>query len=472
MNITQNANSAVYTHGWDTVFSIPVPDVNKAIVDKKSSPADFSFTDPTNTFKLEGTFGDWQMVQGGDGKEVRLNLPLTTIDLTFLSNGQKLSFAGNCVIGIELHYVPHTVAKAVLAPGSNPMALKVKPTSDSPTQPVAFIVDMQVTPTPGTIAEAVLKQGVQEWASANLALFGHVFAVVDLNTMIDQGQWGFVAPNYTSYAYLTDGGSIADDLFGVLSMTGKRTGTTLNEQLPQNAIPQGSKAGFLVSQTRTLYDLIRPAIMQAYPGLSDANFLMNASGDTLYLTEGTSVDLKPVDHNGSTYNPKLTQLHIQSVGEVLTLTSHTETEVVAGITAICQATHWYTVDLGAATAGQTLKFTQYQTPSIIHSINQSEGSHITQMIIAIVAAVALIILIILTDGAALIIGGLVIGLLIGANQIVPALIEKVNKDDSPDIGLLITNAVAPIVWSASSVFKLTYGHMNNSLQLGGDPNFI
>lgn len=472
MTIVQDTNQAVYTHGWDTVFSIPVPDVNKAIIDKKSSPKSFTFADPSNTFTLDGTFGDWQLVQGGDGKEVRLTLPLTTIDMTFVSNGQKSSYSGNVVIGIELHYVPHTDVANVAADGVKPMALKVKPHSDDPDQPVAFVVDMSVTPTPGTVAEAVMIQGLQEWASANLAVFGHVFAVVDLNTMIDQGQWGFVAPNYTSYAYLTDGSSIDNDLFGVLTMTGDRTGESLNEQLPQNAIHPGSKSGFLVSQKRALYDLIRPAIMVSYPGLTAENFLMNAAGDTLYLTEGTSVDLKPVEHHGSTYYPKLTQMHIQSVGEVLTLTSHTETEVVAGITAICQATHWYTVDLGTAAAGQTLQFTQYQDPSIIHSISQSEGSHVTQLIIAIVAAIALIILAILTDGAALIIGGLVIGLLLGANQIVPALIEKVNRDDSPDIGLLITNAVAPIVWSASNVFKLTYGHMNNSLQLGGDPKFI
>lgn len=463
-------NQAVYTHGWDTVFAIPVPDVNKAIVDKKSSPKAFEFTDPQNVYKLEGTFGDWQMAQGGDGKEVRMNLPMTTLKVTFLSNGQCHEYSGSCIIGIELHYIPHT--DAIAAVKSNPMALKAKPTSDSPDQPVAFVIEMNVSPTPGTIADAVLKQGMQEWASANLAEFGHVFAVVDLDRMIDTGDWAFCTPNYTSYAYLTDGASITNDLFGVLTMTGKRSGAKLNEQLPQNAIPKGSVSGFLVSQTRTLYDLVRPSIMQAYPGLTDENFLMDAAGDTLYLTENTSVELKPVQHNGSTYYPKLTQLKVKSIGEVITMTSTTETEVVAGITANCDSTHWYTVNLGTAKAGQTLKFTEYQKPSIVHSITQSEGSHITQLIIEIVAAIALVILAILTDGAALIVGGLVIGLLIGADQIVPAEIEKANKDDSPDIGLLLANAVSPINWTASGIYQLTYGHMNNALQLGGNPKFI
>jgi hypothetical protein len=255
-------------------------------------------------------------------------------------------------------------------------------------------------------------------------------------------------------------------------MTGTRTGEKLNEQLPQNAIPSGSKSGFLISQTRALYDLIRPAIMQAYPGLTEQNFLLSDDGNTLYLSEGTSIGLTPVTHDGSTYYPKLTALSVQSVGETLTLTSHTETEIVSGITAICQSTHWYTVDLGACNSGQTLLFNEAQAPDIVHSVNQSEGSHLTQLIIAIVAAVALLILAVLTDGAALIVGGLVIGLLIGADMIVPAAIEDANKDTSPSVDLLLVNAVNPITWTASKVFSLTYGHMDNALQLGGDPNFI
>ncbi len=464
-------SAAVYTHGWDTVFALPVPDVNKAIVDKKSSPAGFSYTDPTSVYSVSGTFGDWQMVPGGDGKEVHMLLPLTAVTLTYAGTGKSQSYTGQVTLGIELHFLPHDEA-AVAPSGGKPMALKVKATSEDPDNPVAFLVDLEVTPTPGTIDAACLKAGLTAWACDNLGLFAHVFAVVDLNLLVDQGKWGFVTPNYTSYAYLTDGDAAEDDLFGVLTMTGDRTGEKLNEQLPPNAIPAGSKSGFLVSQTRALYDLIRPAIMQAYPGLTDQNFLLSDDGNALYLTEGTSVQLAPVTQDGSTYVPNLTALSVQSVGETLTLTSHTETEIVAGITAICQSTHWYTVGLGPCNAGQTLLFSEAQPACIVHSINQSEGSHLTQLIIAIVGAVALLLLAVLTGGAALIVGGLVIGLLIGADMIVPAAIEDANKDTSPSIDLLLVNAVNPITWTASKVFSLTYGHMDNALQLGGDPNFI
>jgi hypothetical protein len=108
----------------------------------------------------------------------------------------------------------------------------------------------------------------------------------------------------------------------------------------------------------------------------------------------------------------------------------------------------------------------------VHDIHQSEGSVITQLIVAIVAAIALLLLIILTDGAALVVGGLVVGLVMGANQIVPAAIEKINHDDSPDISLLLVNSVHPIQWTGSREFLLNYASLNMSLQLGGDPRFV
>jgi hypothetical protein len=294
--------------------------------------------------------------------------------------------------------------------------------------------------------------------------------VVDLNLMVDQGRWGFVTPDYTSYAYL-DGQDLDHSTFAVLCMTGNRTGETLTEQVSPAAIPSGSVAGFVISQARVLSDLVRSAIMQAYPGLTDQNFLMSQDATTLYLTDGTSVALPPVQHAGSTYYPNLTQLSIKSNGQILTLNSLTATEVAAGITATCEATHWYTIKLGTSSNGQTLTFVEFQPPSIVHAIHQQPGSAITQLIIGIVAAIALIILSILTSGAALVVGGLIIGLTMGVDQIVPALIDKVNKDDSPDISLLLVNAVDPITWTASKEFSLDYGSLNVSLQLGGNPSF-
>ncbi|MCO6010407.1 TULIP family P47-like protein [Actinoallomurus purpureus] len=460
-------DAAVYTYGWDTAFAIPVPDVNQAIIDHKSSPPDFSITEPT--FSVTGNFGDWQVCQGGDGKAVRMIWPLSQVVLTYTSTGKQLTFPdGHAVVEVELHYIPHTGAEGSFT--GNPQALVVNPTASTPTVPPLSIIDVQLTPPPGTVSGALVQQALLDWGTAHLADFAHVFAVVDLNPIVDTGQWGFVTPNYTDYAYL-DGDSLQDSVLGVLCMTGTRTGDQLPEQVSQAAIPSGSVAGFVVSQARMLNDLVRPAIMLAYPGLTDGNFLLNSDATELYLTEGTSIPLAPVVQDGSPYYPSLTNLTVTAEGSTLILNSYTSTDIVEGITATCQATNWYTITLGTSSNGQTLSFTATQQPDIVHSIHQSPGSILTQFIIMLVGTLALGILAVLTDGAALVVGGLVIGLILGASQITPALIEKLNGDDSPAIDLLLANAVDPIVWTASSGFSLDYAGLNVSLQLGGDPLF-
>ncbi|MEL7159135.1 MAG: TULIP family P47-like protein, partial [Bacteroidota bacterium] len=73
---TDNATTA-FTYGWDTAFGIPVPDANKAIVDKKSSPPDFSYAG--SGFKLSSNFGNWQIANGGSGKNIRFSIPLVDV---------------------------------------------------------------------------------------------------------------------------------------------------------------------------------------------------------------------------------------------------------------------------------------------------------------------------------------------------------------------------------------------------------
>lgn len=465
------ANQAVYTYGWDTAFGIPVPSANKAIVDKKSSPTQFQYTDSQNIFALSSSFGDWQICEGGSGTNVRFSLPLSSIVLTYKNTGKVVNCpSGTAVMEVNMHYIPHqdTEEKDVK---SNPVALKVNPVSVSETQPAAILISLVLSEDVGTISNAIIQEGLKDWLNANLAEFNHIFSVVDLNRMIDQGKWGFVTPNYTSYAFL-DGKNLSDSILGILTMTGNRTGDGLANQISNNIIPSSSKAGFVVSQERTLLDLIKPAIMQAYSGLTDENFLLNNEATMLYLKDGVSVNLSTITYNGIEYQPVLTQLSVESVSEIITLQSQTDTEIVAGITAKCTATNWYKIELGTSQNGQTLKFVESQPADIQHTIEQSEGSIITEIIIAIVAAIALIILAIATGGAALIVGGLIIGLILGADMIIPDVIKDVNTDTSPAIDLMLINAVDPIQWTDSKDFKLDYASMNVSLQLGGDPLFI
>ncbi|NDJ57513.1 TULIP family P47-like protein [Enterobacteriaceae bacterium 4M9] len=462
------STTGVYTYNWDTAFAIPIPDVNKTIVDQKSSPSGFTMTAP-DSYTASARFGDWQLCMGGDGKNVRFSIPMTGIVVEYSTGRRVTCDSASAVIEINLHYIPHDATGDV---PSRPMALVAKTTSDDPSTPVVALAgQVTLSPDPGTITSAVFGQALLDWCNANLGEFSHIFSVVDLNRMIDQQQWGFVTPNYTGYSYL-DGSTPETSILGVLTMTGDRSGDTLSEQISPSAIPTGSEAGFLVSQERTLYDLVRPAIMVAYPGLTHDNFLMSNDKTRLYLEQGVSVDMPPVEHNGSTYYPKLTALTVETDGETFTVTSTTNTYITFGITSETTATNWYTLDLGTSNNGQTITFIQTQPTDEQYSVHQDPGVIITEIILSIIIGLVSIICAPLTEGASLVLGGLVIGLLLGASQIATATIESVNKDTSPAVDLLMINAVDPIKWTGSSVFTLNYVHPNISLQLGGDPLFV
>lgn len=470
MNLS-DTNTEVQTYNWDTVFAIPVKYVNKAIADKGSSPKSFTYKD--SLISLTGNFGTWQICQGGDGKNMRFAFSLSSLVMTMLSTGKTTNVdSGNFVIEIILEYLPHTDPNNT-NPNSKPVKLVVKSTSDDPDNPPVAKVMSSYDGSPGDIEVAMLDLGITNWCNANLAEFDHIFAVVDLNTMVDT-KWQFVTPNYTSYGYV-DGPTLDDSVFGVLCMTGNRTGENNDQQISPNAIPTNSVAAFLIAPQLMMNNLIAPAIANAY-GLSTSDFTLSPDGSTLTLNSGITPDLPPVqDDNGNSYTPTLQSLSIQTNGQVLELISTTQTVIddALGVVATCTATHWYNITLGSTQNGngQALNFSYAQPPSIVHSVAQTSEGVINEIFYDITIALAAAILIILTGGAAAVAVGVVAGLLIGAIDISAALEKSLNTDTSPAVDLLIANAVAPITWPDAGDFKLNNAGLNVALQLGGDPLF-
>lgn len=182
--------------------------------------------------------------------------------------------------------------------------------------------------------------------------------------------------------------------------------------------------------------------------------------------------MPPVQQGSSTYYPKLTALTVETDGETFTVTSTTTTYITFGITSQTTATNWYTLNLGTSNNGQTITFIQTQPTDQQYTVHQDPGVVITEVILSIIIGLVSVICAPLTDGASIVVGGLVIGLLLGASQIATGAIESVNKDTSPAVDLLMVNAVDPIKWTGSSSFTLDYVHPNISLQLGGDPLFV
>jgi hypothetical protein len=470
---TSSSGVTADTFGWDTVFAIPVPYVNKAIVDHKSSPRSFSFTDPYGKYSCQGDFGDWQICQGGDGENLRMILPVMNIKgwLKPEKTTEKFIYEKlKVIIQIRLQFIPQEKQPNERKKGTF-RNLIVLNRSKKPTEPVCSLVSVEWESgqmSPG-FAEYVFEGALINWCNSNLAEFEHVFTTVNLDRYIDKKQWSFCNPTYTSYAYV-DGKSLEDSVFGVLCMTGGHPPGNNLQQISPKTIPRGSQGGFLLSCERFLTDLVLPTLELQWKDAGTSKFTV--SDKLLQLSDGASVELPQVKHSGSTYTPYLKKFRLTVTGQVLEIYAYTEVSLSPGITGWCESYHWYTIGIGSNKNGQTLAYNQHQAPVSNHGTVHGPGVIVGEIILGILAGIVILILGIVTDGATFVVGAILVGLLFGTAAASPEIVQLVQQDAAPSIDLLALNVSHPVTWPDSKDFKLTFASLNDSLQIGGHLGFV
>jgi hypothetical protein len=465
------AAQAAPTYGWDTAFAIRVDDANATIAARKSSPPSFAATGTDSlsgtAFTADGTFGDWRITLGGSGTLLHMATPIPT--MTVSANGTSWPFTGGqAVIEVELEYVPHTDQPADPAQGTL-HDLVVKSGGGTAATPVVTVDALTFAEATWPEFSADVTDALGAWFNANLADFEHVFATVNLGRVADQGAFQWLLPTYTGYAYV-DRDTEDDSVLGILCMTEGRPADALVAEITPNAIPAGSRAGFLISAERFLAEMVLPSLPAAFPGSAAGDFALTADLSALAL--GAPVQLNDVQSGGSTYAPLLQSMTVTAAAQTLTIDSTTRVEVSWQIWAYCHSTIQYEVVLKPQSDGkQTLAFQQVGTPVQENWTEKGEGVEITEIIAGIVAAVATVVVGVLTGGAGFVVAGLVAGLLVGAANAAPNVIAVVGTDDAPSIDLLVVNATDPLVWTDQRDFPLTSAGLNASLLLGGTPAF-
>jgi len=68
-------DQSISTNGWDTVSICRVSALNAQIKVAKTYPESMDITEPGSTISVNGEFDAWQVVTGGDGKNVKINVP-------------------------------------------------------------------------------------------------------------------------------------------------------------------------------------------------------------------------------------------------------------------------------------------------------------------------------------------------------------------------------------------------------------
>ncbi len=472
------------TYGWDTVFAIRADDVNASIKRLATSPTTFSgsTTDPAThkSVQVSGGFSDWHITLGGSGKLLNMRTPVTSLVASgTTAGGQPLTFTfgpGSFEIQVELEYVPHTDPPADASGTFHNLVVKASP--EAPAEQVVTVLggydfgtstDEHKLPF-ADVADDVIA-AMQTWFNDHLGDFEHVFATVNLNRTADQGQFAWLLPTYTSYAFV-DGPTLDESVLGILCMTGGRPATGLDQEVSPNAIPAGSRAGFLIAPERFIAEMLWPSMPLVYAGAKPADFAPRTDGTGLTLAKGPVTIKDMVDDDGNPHTTVLQNLEVSTADATLTIDATTSVEVSPGIQAFTHNTVAYTMALHQVSPTvQTIFYVQDGKAVVEHWTEESEGVAITKILAGIAAALIAIVIGVLTDGAGFVIAALVLGVLVGVGDKVPDIIAAANTDDSPSVSLLTFNAVDPLQWSDQKDFTLDQVALNYSLQMGGTAHF-
>jgi Clostridium P-47 protein len=464
------AGTSAFTYGWDTAFAIRMPDANAAIVKAGASPKTFTQVAPDNSCTANGSFGPWQICRGGDGVLIHFAIPLTAGSMVY--QGQTYAMAGGvATIEVALRQIPPQSV-----PGQAPASahdLVVQTLATSVTQPAVSVIDLKLPVDPGFICKALMSGLLDAWFNANLDQFTHVFNTVTINKIVDKAQFQWLAPTHTSYAY-ANGATDEDCVFGVLCMTQNRPDGGIASQLSPNAIPAGARSGFLIARERFLEEMVLPALPTAFPGSAATDFAM--SSDKTAVISVANVNAKSVECAGITYQPVVISLNISVEGDEIVVSSVTRTDIALGTYSEVTVTSYQRLKAATKPDGsQTLVYEQSRPPIQDHSTKSSADGEALKIILEVAAAVIALVLTVLTDGAFLIVALIILSLLVGLLEALPALIANAVgnqvSDASPSLALLVSNSTDPIRWPGGSDYVLTSAGLNDSLQLGGNPGF-
>jgi len=447
-----------------------MPDANAAIVKAGTSPKTFTQVAPDQSCSASGAFGPWQICRGGDGVLIHFAIALTAGSMSY--QGKTYAMAGGVVtIEVALRQIPPQPTTGKAAASTHDLVVQTQATSA--TQPAVSVADLSLPVDPGFIGKALMSGLLATWFNANLSAFTHVFNTVTINRIVDQAQFQWLTPTHTSYAY-ANGPTDEDCIFGVLCMTQNRPDGDIASQLSPNAIPPGARSGFLISRERFLEEMVLPALPTAFPGSSASDFAM--SSDKTAVISVASVNTKSVECAGITYQPVVTSLSISVDGEEIVVSSVTRTDIALGTYSEVTVTSYQRLKVATKPDGsQTLVYEQTRAPIQDHCTESTADGEALKIILEIAAAVIAVVLTVLTDGAFLIVALIILSLLVGLMEALPALIANAVgnqvSDASPSLALLVSNSTAPIRWPGGSDFVLTSAAMNDSLQLGGNPGF-
>lgn len=459
--------ASVDTGGWDTVSAIHISELNRAIQVSGTSPDGFTKLAQTGV-KVTADFGDWKILPDSDGPTLSMELPLSTVVVK--EGGQTRRYAqASALVDVHLELLPHDPNDQ----GNERLHLlvvKLKPGRGK--KHPATVTKVTIQEQHSITDEVYISMALGRWLDANLHSFTQVFATVNIHQIVEQNEaFSWLKPTHVAYAFGYNALDPENSILGVLCQTGGRSADGLIYQVQAETVPAGATAGYVISRARFLRDMLATALPLSFDGLKLSNLKIDKDNSGLEMKK--PCQLKNVESDGKTYNPKLTLLDLRLDQTELSLESVTKTRIFPGIFSVCSAIGHYTFGLivkkdGTKTLGyqETLPFKSENTTE------KTKAAKITEIILGIIAAVAGLVLMICTVGSGTLLAYALYTALYGGIATITAMeaVELIREGDGPPVDALIFNATSAVTWSTGCRFDPTSAGLNGDMLFGG--NFV
>ncbi|WP_439069512.1 TULIP family P47-like protein [Serratia nevei] len=439
--------SAVTTNGWDSVSICRVSALNQRIALEKTYPDSI---DTVNApFALKAKFKAWSITTGGDGRNVKVRVPLGFGTYKGM-NGKSYQVDGmSADVYVKLSYFP--APRPVLAQDGD-YDLQVNTQLTDPDDPIAAVISLKdpnkVLP---DMDKMLLRGLLEQWLNEpeNLEQFDTLFSTVVINNMgNDSDEFKWLRATSMSYAY-TDSGSEENSIFGVLAMTNERDATGLPNQMPALRLERDDNASFLISREIFVKYQLLPALPYIFEDTSADNYVLDASGTTII---GKNIKLEGIKVGAITYYPVVENFDINFDETYVRTECKVRTDISPGIVAYTHIVTKQTFELAVNSKGeQVMVYAMVGDPYVQNTTDIAVWVVVTEAIIALIGIVVTGVTGYLATKLTALIVGIVVAVVVATiSIIIHVIIEKVITDgvteNVPPIAPMVKVAANQVKW--------------------------
>ncbi|PUB23507.1 P-47 protein [Promicromonospora sp. AC04] len=314
-------------YGWDTAFAIDLSVANAALARNQGSLlVGFTIDDPDGLqVRAEGSFGGWQIAEGGSGQFITVRLPIVDGWLELGTQGDWVDLAGTTfVASVALDLIPSAI------PDAEDLRFDVTTAGKVGEPPVAGAITPIRMDDPDErldeLQEALLLASLATYIAQHADRISFVFATVNL-VPPQSDSWLTPVRSAFSYADRSDGTGGA---LVILSVTSDRSIDDLPRSVDPALLARDHQAAFGISQALLLENVIMPSLPPAFGhGATPASFTYDQQARQI-------VNLQPLGMNSVRwgaidYDPQIDRLRLGIDGSDLRARYEGSCDLKAGI---------------------------------------------------------------------------------------------------------------------------------------------